>query len=1165
MGINQGPISLDQKYTQDTGHIFTTGIQALVRLPMAQIRRDRAAGLNTAGFISGYRGSPLGGYDQQLFAARKHLEQYNIKFQPGVNEDLAATAVWGSQQLNLSPGAKYDGVVGIWYGKGPGVDRCGDVFRHGNTAGSAKNGGVLCLAGDDHGAKSSTVPHQSDHAFISALMPYLYPSSIHEMIEMGLLGIAMSRYSGCWVGMKVITETVETTAEIDLTDEMKPFIIPSDFEMPPGGLNLRWPDDRYLQDLRLQDYKGYAAVAFARANNINRITMDSPNARYGIMASGKSYEDIRQALRELGVTEEVAAKIGLRLYRMGMPWQLEPEGVRKFAVGLEEIFIVEERREIVENQVKQELFNWRDDVRPRIVGKMDDHDKRFLTFAAELSVASLASSLTERLLRLNLNPEIANMLRARADWFNGREATQVQAVAPITRTPYFCSGCPHNTSTKVPEGSRAFAGIGCHFMALWMDRNTETYTHMGGEGVPWTGVAPFTKEEHVFANLGDGTYFHSGSLAIRQSIASGANITYKLLYNDATAMTGGQHVDGELSPQQITFQLHAEGIRNIYLVSETPDAYPASEIAPGVKVAHRDELDAVQKTCRTLKGTSAIVFVQTCAAEKRRRRKRGLMEDPARRVMINPAVCEGCGDCSVQSNCISVEPLETEMGRKRTINQSTCNKDYSCVKGFCPSFVTIDGGKPRRRAPANPGDAGDIGDLPEPASFPSLERPYNIAVGGVGGTGVLTIGALLGMAAHIEGKASMILDMSGLAQKGGAVLSHVRLSEHTADVTCSRIVTGTADLVLAADEVVAAAKDTISLCESGRTTGIINTHLIPIADFILNRDFNFRSRQVNHVLETALRKDSSFFDFTKPAEMLLGDSIATNMMMMGFAYQKGLLPLSAKAIEQAIEVNGVAVKMNTQAFQLGRLAAAEPARLAAMMKGHDETAAPRALDSMSLDEIIAHRSTFLTGYQSSRLAKRYRTLVDRVRRQTAAEFGEGLTRAVAVNYAKLLAYKDEYEVARLFTNGAFEKQLKEQFDGDYTFSFHLAPPIMSSAKDAMGRPKKKAFGPWMMKASRVLAALRFVRGTPLDLFGRSPERRMERDLIAGYEKDVAFVLDNASSDNIDTAVELLSLPDRVRGYGPVKDKSVADAKIRYAELAKDLVNPPPAPRQIAAE
>jgi indolepyruvate ferredoxin oxidoreductase len=973
----------------------------------------------------------------------------------------------------------------------------------------------------------------------------------------------MSRYSGCWVGMKVITETVETTAEIDLSDEMKPFIIPTDFEMPPGGLNLRWPDDRFDQDRRLQDYKGFAAIAFARANKVNRITMDSPNARFGIMASGKSYEDIRQALRELGVTSEVAARIGLRLYKIGMPWPLEPQGVREFAVGLEEIFIIEERREIVENQVKQELFNWRDDVRPRIVGKMDEHDKRFLPFAEELSVASLASSLTERLLRLNLNPEIAAMLRAKADWFNGRQATQMQAVAPISRTPYFCSGCPHNTSTKVPEGSRAFAGIGCHFMALWMDRNTETFTHMGGEGVPWVGVAPFTNEEHVFANLGDGTYFHSGSLAIRQAIASKANITYKILYNDATAMTGGQHVDGDLSPQQITFQLHSEGIRDIYLVSENPDAYPASDIAPGTRTAHRDELDAVMKTLRKVKGASAIVFVQTCAAEKRRRRKRGTLEDPQRRVIINPAVCEGCGDCSVQSNCISVEPLETELGRKRTINQSSCNKDYSCLKGFCPSFVTVDGGKLRRRAPAG---LDNIGDLPEPSSRPSLERPYNIAVGGVGGTGVLTIGALLGMAAHIEGKASMILDMSGLAQKGGAVLSHVRLSEHTADVTCSRIVTGTADLVLAADEVVAVAKETISLCESDRTFGVINTHLIPIADFIMNRDFNFQSGKVNSVLETALRKDSSFFDFTKPAEILLGDSIATNMMMMGFAYQKGLLPLSAASIEQAIEVNGVAIKMNTQAFQLGRLAAADPARLAAMMKGQDDTVAPKTLDAMSLDEIIAHRGALLTDYQNEKLAERYRSLVTQVRNAAAdGGYGEALPRAVAINYAKLLAYKDEYEVARLYTDGRFDKQIRDQFDGDFKISFNLAPPLLGGAKDALGRPRKRAFGPWMMPVFRLMAKMRVLRGTAFDIFGHSADRKLERDLISGYEKDIAHVLSVLSPLTLDTAIEILALPDRIRGYGPVKEKSVMDAKARYAQLAADLANPPPAPRQIAAE
>jgi indolepyruvate ferredoxin oxidoreductase len=1161
MGINQGPISLDQKYTQGSGHIFLTGIQALVRLPMAQIRRDRAQGLNTAAFISGYRGSPLGGYDQQLMAAKAHLAQYDIKFQPGVNEDLAATAIWGSQQLNLSPGAKRDGVVGIWYGKGPGVDRCGDVFRHGNAAGSAKNGGVLCLAGDDHGAKSSTVPHQSDHAFISALMPYLYPSSIHEMIEMGLLGIAMSRYSGCWVGMKVITETVETTAEIDLSDEMTPFIIPADFELPPDGLNLRWPDDRYAQDRRLQDYKGFAAIAFARANKVNRVTMDSPNARYGIMASGKSYEDVRQALRELGITAEVAAKIGLRLYKVGMPWPLEPAGVREFAVGLEEILIVEERREIVENQVKQELFNWRDDVRPRIVGKMDNHDKRFLSFSEELSVATIATSLTERLLTLDLNPEIVAMLRAKADWFNGRQASQVQAIAPITRTPYFCSGCPHNTSTKVPDGSRALAGIGCHFMSLWMDRSTETFTQMGGEGVPWTGIAPFTDEKHIFANLGDGTYFHSGSLAIRQAVASKANITYKVLYNDAVAMTGGQHVDGDLSPQQITFQLHSEGVRNIYLVSETPENYPASSIAPDTKVAHRDDLDTVMRTLRELPGCSAIVFVQTCAAEKRRRRKRGILEDPPKRVVINSAVCEGCGDCSVQSNCISVEPLETELGRKRTINQSSCNKDFSCVKGFCPSFVTVDGGKLRKRAPV---DLTSIGELP-PASMQPLDRPYNIAVGGVGGTGVLTIGALLGMAAHIEGNASMILDMSGLAQKGGAVLSHVRISKNTEDVTCSRIVTGTADLLIAADEVVAIAKETITLCEAQRTHGVINTHLIPIADFVRDRDFDFQRRKVNNVLEAALRKDSIFLDFTHAAEGLLGDSIATNVMMLGYAYQQGLLPVSAEAIAKAIELNGVSIKMNTLAFALGRLASVDPMRLASMLK--DETAPPKTLDQMSLDEIVSHRSALLLDYQNEKLASRYRELVNRVKAAVAdTGFGDELPRAVAINYAKLLAYKDEYEVARLFTNGKFEQSIRDQFEGDFKLNFNLAPPLLGGGKDALGRPRKRAFGPWMMGGFRLLAKLRGLRGTPFDVFGYSADRRLERDLIGGYEGDVEFLIARLSPQVIGTAIELLSLPDRIRGYGPVKEKAVTEARKRYEQLMTDLINPPPlvAP-QMAAE
>jgi len=962
--------------------------------------------------------------------------------------------------------------------------------------------------------------------------------------------------------MKVITETVETTGQVDLADEMTPFVLPSDFEMPPGGLNLRWPDDRFDQDRRLQDYKGFAAIAFARANAINRVTMDSPQARYGIMASGKSYEDVRQALRELGVTEQVAARIGLRLYKIGMPWPLEPEGVRQFAVGLEEIFIVEERREIVENQVKQELFNWRGDVRPRIIGKMDERDHRFLPFAKELSVAKIATSLVDRLLAMEIDPTIAEMLRAKADWFHGREASQVQASVPVVRTPYFCSGCPHNTSTKVPQGSRALGGIGCHFMSLWMDRSTETFTHMGGEGVPWTGIAPFTDEKHIFANLGDGTYFHSGSLAIRQSIASKANITYKILYNDAVAMTGGQRHDGDLSPQRITFQLHAEGIRAIYLVSENPGAYPAATIAPGTILRHRDELDAVMKECREIKGASAIVFVQTCAAEKRRRRKRGLLEDPPRRVVIHDMVCEGCGDCSVQSNCISVEPLETPLGRKRTINQSSCNKDYSCLKGFCPSFVTIEGGQPRRRAPA---DLSALGDLPEPASRPNFDQPYNIAVGGVGGTGVLTIGALLGMAAHIETKASMILDMSGLAQKGGAVLSHVRLAATPEEVTCSRIVTGSADLLIVADEVMAISKETLSLCEPSRTHGVVNTHLIPIADFIKNRDFDFQNAKVNSVLQAALHKDTAFVDFTTVAEALLGDAIATNMMMLGYAYQQGLLPLQASSIEKAIELNAVSVKMNTGAFRLGRLAAADPARLAGLMRDAQASAAPKTLEAMSLDEIIAHRKALLTDYQNSKLAERYAALVAKVRAAAdAGGYGDALPRAVAINYAKLLAYKDEYEVARLLTDPAFERSIHERFEGEFKVNFHLAPPSLPGV-DASGRPKKRQFGEAMRPLFRVLAKARFLRGTPLDLFGYHPERKLERALIADYEADVGRVLAQLSPRTHELAVEMLSLPDRIRGYGPIKEQAAREAKARHAELMRLMSDPPPLPLPQAAE
>ncbi|TAK49225.1 MAG: indolepyruvate ferredoxin oxidoreductase family protein [Xanthobacteraceae bacterium] len=1139
-------IGLDHKYTRTSGRIFLSGMQALVRLPMVQIRRDRANGLHTAGLVSGYRGSPLAGLDTQFMAARKYLDRYDIVFQPGVNEELAATAVWGSQQLHLSPGARHDGVIGMWYGKGPGVDRSGDVFKHANAAGSSAHGGVLCIAGDDHGAKSSSMPHQSDHAFISALIPVLHPSSIHEIIEMGLLGIAMSRFSGCWVGFKAIAETVETSGEVDLAAETRQFVIPSDFEMPPGGLNLRWPDDRWSQDARLQNHKPLAALAFARANGVNRLIMDSPGARFGLVASGKAYEDVRQALRELGIDDAVAARIGLRLYKIGMPWPLEPTGIRNFAVGLEEILIVEERREIVENQIKQELFNWRDDVRPRVVGKMDEHDHPFLSLSDELTVPSLVCSIVERLLRFEMDPQIAAHLRERADWFRAREERRRQTVVPIHRSPYFCSGCPHNTSTRVPEGSRALAGIGCHIMAAWMDRRTVTFTQMGGEGVPWMGMAPFTNEPHMFANLGDGTYFHSGLLAIRQAVSSNANITYKILYNDAVAMTGGQHVDGQLSPQQITHQLHQEGVKVIYFLSDHPENYQAGDLAPGTMIRHRDQLDEVMLTLRETPGCTAIVYVQTCAAEKRRRRKRGVLEDPALRVYINPQVCEGCGDCSVQSNCISVEPLETEFGRKRRINQSSCNKDYSCLKGFCPSFVTIEGGRVRQRAPAA---LPDLAWLPEPAAARDLTEPYNIAVAGVGGTGVLTIGALIGMAAHIEGKASLILDVSGLAQKGGAVLSHVRIGRAPQDVTCSRIVAGEADLLIAADEVVAVDHETIALCRPDRTHGVINSHLIPISDFVRHRDLDFQRRKVTRTLQAAVKQESTFLDLTHIAEALLGDTIATNIMMLGMASQQGHLPVSPAAIEQAIELNAVSVDMNKRAFALGRMAVADPARLAAMMK--DEAPAAPTLEDMSLDDIIAHRIGFLTGYQSRKLAARYAHLVDDVRMAAVGtlgqEKGEALARAVAVNYAKLLAVKDEYEVARLFADPAFRRDLAEQFEGPYTVKFHLAPPLLPG-KDARGRPRKRAFGPWMMRLFGVLARLRILRGTAFDVFGHTAERRHERQLIADYEADVVRVLAKLGPATAATALALLALPDQIRGYGPVKAEAIAKAAAARREL-----------------
>lgn len=1145
--IAESAISLEDKYTATDGKVFMNGTQALVRLPIVQMRRDREAGLKTAGFISGYRGSPIGAYDFALAQAQKHLDKEGIVFQPGTNEDLAATAVWGTQQIDTTPGATVDGVSAYWYGKGPGVDRSGDVMKHANSAGTSKFGGVLAFAGDDHTAKSSTVAHQSDHAFMAAIMPMLFPSSVQEFVELGLLGTAMSRYAGTWVGYKVISDTIETTGVVDLAGEKKQFVMPTDYELPEGGLNLRWPDGILDQDERLQEHKAYAAIAFARANNVDQLILDSKKPRFGIVSSGKAYENVREALRQLDIDEKTANKIGLRLYKVRMPWPLEPEGIRKFADGLEEILVIEERREIIENQIKQQLFNWRADVRPRIVGKFDHEDNHILKLNEEMTAGVAVRAIASRLLTLDLPEGLASRIKQKLSYYDERANIKKNHEAPVTRTAHFCSGCPHNTSTKVPDGSRAMAGIGCHFMSVWMDRKTETFSHMGGEGASWNGLNHFTTEDHVFANLGDGTYFHSGYMAIRAAVAAGTNITYKVLFNDAVAMTGGQTHDGQIDPRTISKQLKAEGVKEVWLVSDEPERYAPHQLAEGTEIRHRDHIEEVQKHLRTVKGCTAIIYDQTCAAELRRRRKRGLAPDPDKRAFINPLVCEGCGDCSVQSNCVSIEPLETEFGRKRKINQSSCNKDFSCVEGFCPSFVTVHGGKLKK--PELP--ELDASSLPIPKT-PKLDDVYNIAITGVGGTGVLTIGAILGMAAHIEDKAALMLDVAGLAQKGGAVLSHVRLAPTPDLVTAPQIVTGEADLLLAADTVVASAQTSIALFSSENTNAILNTHLNPVSNFIFDRDYDFREEGVVDTIRSHVKEEITQVDFTKLAEKVCGDAIATNIMMIGFACQKGLIPLPPEAIERAIELNAVAVPANKRAFNWGRKFANNPSEIDTIL----DKLRPTAQEPDTLEEIINKRADFLKDYQDAKYAQSYRDFVSKVEiAENKLGKSRDLTNAVARNLFKLMSYKDEYEVARLYTNGEFEKQISETFDGDFKLNYHLAPPIIGFGKKPNGRPRKRAFGSWMMKSFRLLAKYKHLRGTKMDIFGYSAERKMERALIDEYKETIASLLGKLNETNRHFASSIARVPDDIRGFGPVKEAAFKKAEEKKKELLVQFSKP----------
>ncbi|APH73821.1 indolepyruvate ferredoxin oxidoreductase family protein [Aquibium oceanicum] len=1143
-------VSLADKYDLGKERIFISGAQAIVRMLLMQRERDRRSGLDTAGFVSGYRGSPLGGLDQQLWKARQELAQSSIVFQPGLNEELAATACWGSQQTELLGEGKHDGVFAVWYGKGPGVDRSGDVFRHANLAGTSKNGGVLALMGDDHTAESSTNAHATEFHFVDAMIPILNPAGVQEIVDYGLYGFAMSRFAGTWAAMKCVKDNIESTASVDVSLDRLNIVLP-EFDMPPGGLNIRHELDQMGQEARLHEYKRAAAAAFIRANGLNRVVYSGgSNARIGIITVGKSYLDVRQALEDIGIDEARANQLGVRLFKVACPWPLDLEHIREFVAGLEMVIVVEEKRSLIEVQVKEHLYGT--DQQPMVIGKKDERGDWLFPAKGALDPNDIAISLGERILKvIGHSEEVA----ARVNQLKQFQAMLADTQDVGNRTPYFCSGCPHNSSTKVPEGSLAGAGIGCHFMSLWMDRNTVGFTAMGGEGAQWVGQAPFSTRGHIFQNIGDGTYNHSGSLAIRFAVASGANITYKILYNDAVAMTGGQPHEGGLSATMIAEQVRAEGVSRIAVVTDEPQKYDGVAIPSGATVHHRDDLDQVQRDLREVKGVSVLLYDQTCAAEKRRRRKRGTFPDPDKRVIINELVCEGCGDCGVQSNCVSIQPLETEFGRKRRIDQSSCNKDFSCVNGFCPSFVTVHGAK-IRKADGVAGNADPLTGVPEPR-IAGLEHGWSGIIDGIGGTGVVTIGAVLGMAAHLEDKGCGMIDMAGLAQKGGAVYSHVRIARTPEDIHAIRVSAGKADLVLGCDLVVSGSKKVLGAVRENRTVFVANTAEVMPGDFARSADFSLPTERLKRAIRTAAGEDNAhFFDATRTATALFGNSLGANMFMLGFAWQHGGVPLSAEAIEKAIELNGQAVAMNHAAFRWGRRAAHDPDFVRGLAADARNGPADRTLSS-SFDEIVARRFEFLAAYQNRTYAERYERQVAAIRAAEArvAPDSEQLSEAVARNLFKLMAIKDEYEVARLYTDGSFRKQLDAQFQSYDRLEFHLAPPIMGRT-GSDGKPRKSSFGPWMMSGFRLLSRLKGLRGTVLDPFGRSAERRMERRLLKQYEEDLALIGRKLSRDKLDAASALASVPSLIKGFGHVEAANAEKAEAERLRLLERLEKDP---------
>lgn len=1153
-------VALDDKFDLSKERIFLSGAQAVIRMLLMQRERDRLAGLKTAGFVSGYRGSPLGGLDQQLWRAKKQLAASDIVFQPGLNEELAATACWGSQQTELLGEGKHDGVFSVWYGKGPGVDRSGDVFRHANLAGSSRHGGVLALMGDDHTAESSTNAHATEFLFVDTMIPILNPAGVQEMIDYGLYGFAMSRFAGTWAAIKCVKDNIESTASVDVSLDRLKIVLP-EFDMPPGGLNIRHELDQIGQEARLHEYKRAAAAAFIRVNGLNRIVYSGgPKARVGIITVGKSYLDVRQALDDIGIDEARANQIGVRLFKVGCPWPLDLEHIAEFVRGLDTVIVVEEKRSLIETQLREHLYGTA--MQPMIVGKKDERGDWLFPAKGALDPNDIAVAIGERVLKV-IGP--AEDIAARVAKLRQFQAMLADTKDVAARTPYFCSGCPHNSSTRVPDGSIAGGGIGCHFMALWMDRQTVGFTAMGGEGAQWVGQAPFSKRQHMFQNLGDGTYDHSGVLALRFALASNVNITYKILYNDAVAMTGGQPLEGNLTVDMIARQVRAEGVSRIAVVTDEPGKYAGvAEFPSGATIHHRDELDLVQRELREVEGVSVLLYDQTCAAEKRRRRKRGTYPDPDKRVIINELVCEGCGDCGVQSNCVSVQPVETEFGRKRRIDQSSCNKDFSCVNGFCPSFVTVHGAK-LRKAEGLAGKSDPLEGVPEPGLFPLGRDGWASIIDGVGGTGVVTVGAILGMAAHLEGKGCGMIDMAGLAQKGGAVFTHVRIATTPEDIHAIRVSAGKADLILGCDLVVSGARKVLAAVREGHTVFVANTAEVMPGDFARSADFSLPSERLKRAIRSAAGDKAHFFDATRTAAVLFGNSLGANMFMLGFAYQHGGLPVSSEAVERAIALNGEAVAMNVSAFRWGRRAAFDPE----FVRGLIARQAPDAVVSQApktLDEIVTRRVEFLTAYQNAAYARHYAERVAAVRaaEEKVSPGSVVVAEAVARNLFKLMAIKDEYEVARLYTDGSFHRQLTSQFQEYDRLEFHLAPPVLGR-RGVDGKPRKSSFGPWMMTGFRLLAAIKGLRGTPFDPFGRSAERRLERRILADYEGDLETIVRLMSPERIEAAAALASVPALVRGYGHVKEASIIKAEGERKRLLQRLAGESPAAVLQAAE